>query len=238
MSQHDGPPILISDECQQRNEPAQTAAGETYSADPASTELHRASLSEPDEPATEGGEHTVTLPEPSGEQDDEPSQQEPFLEPAKHHLAMIEAELSALRAETVHVNEILDRLHAENERLRRGESQQLLQPLFRDLMKLADDWTAMAESWDSKETATPADVARKCRDVAEDAGLILTRHGVDGFVPAIGAPIERRQHRVVGTVRTESPELNNTVVEVRRTGYVYGEKVVKFAEVIAARHER
>ena len=38
------------------------------------------------------------------------------------------------------MNEILDRLHAENERCV-AEVEQLLQPVFRDLLKLSDDWT-------------------------------------------------------------------------------------------------
>ena len=149
----------------------------------------------------------------------------------------MQAELTALRAETIHTNEILDQLHAENERLRRGEVEQLLQPVFRDLLKLSDDWTAMAASWESKDAATPADVANKCRNVAEDAELILERYGVDSFAPDIGATVERRQHRVVGKIPAESSETDNTVAEVRRPGYVYGEKVIRFAEVVAARYE-
>jgi molecular chaperone GrpE (heat shock protein) len=238
MSQQDGPPILASDEWQQREEPTQTADVEADSADLSDTGPDRPTVSEPTEPAAAATESTPPSLEFSDEQGDDLTQQEPFVEPVPDHLAMIQAELSALRAETVHLNGILDRLHAENERLRRGESEQLLQPLFRDLIKLADDWSAMAASWDSKETATPADVACKCRDVAEDAGLILERYGVDTLAPAIGAAVERRQHRVVGTVRAENPDVDNTVAEVRRAGYVYGEKVIKFAEVIAAKHER
>jgi molecular chaperone GrpE (heat shock protein) len=237
MSQHDGPPTLISDEWQQRNEPAQSSAAETDVADSSKSELDPDTTSESAELDPEAPEETLLLSD-LPEQSDDRRQSEPPVEPAPDHLALIEAELSALRGETAHVNKILDRLHAENERLRRGESEQILQPLFRDLMKLADDWTAMGASWESKETATPADVARKCRDVADDAGLILARHGVDSFTPSIGSPIERKQHRVIGTVDTETPELDNTVAEVRRIGYVYGEKVLKFAEVIAARHER
>jgi molecular chaperone GrpE (heat shock protein) len=155
--------------------------------------------------------------------------------PASDELATIRSELALLRAETVHVNQILDRLHAENERLRRGETEMLLQPLFRDLLKLADDWTAMAASWELKVSATPADVAKTCREVADDAGLILERFGVDSFAPDVGTTIDRRQHRVVSSVKAETPEAENTVAEVRRAGYAYHEKVIRFAEVVAAR---
>jgi molecular chaperone GrpE (heat shock protein) len=238
MSRQDGPPILISDEWQRWTEPPQTADAESESADPPTTEPDPVRPDEPiesTEPTGEAAEAPTPIQETSGQQGQEPAPEAPVVEAAPDHLAMIQAELSILRAETVHLNEILDRMHAENERLRRGESEQLLQPLFRDLLKLADDWTAMATSWESKEAATPSDVARKCRDVAEDAGLILERHGVASLVPQVGTPIERRQHRVVGTVKAETPEVDNTVVEVRRPGYVYGEKVIKFAEVIAAK---
>lgn len=227
MNEHDGPPVMISDEWQQSTE-ARRAAHDPDEAVPAEPAPEPLAVGVVEATAYAEG------PQPDAEQ----APIEPAEEPGPDQLGTIAAELSALRAETAHVNEILDRLHAENERLRRGESEQLLMPLFRDLMKLADDWTVMGVSWSTKETAAPSDVAQKCHDVADDAGLILERHGVESFAPGVGDAIERKQHRVVGTVVAETPELDQTVAEVRRPGFVHGEKVLKFAEVVAARHER
>ena len=233
MSENDGPPNLISDGWQQRHEPRRAAVDPDPDGRDSYPQQSRPDLLEVPVVAEESSPHSEP-PEPDVDQPP-PEPPVPSEEPAHDHLASIEAELRTLRAETVHVNQILDRLHAENERLRRGESEQILLPLFRDLIKLSDDWTAMATSWDAKETATPADVATRCRDVADDAGLILARHGVEPLSPTVGTAIDRKQHRIVATVAAEKPELDNTVAEVRRIGYVYGGKVLKFAEVVVAK---
>ena len=237
MNQQNDPPILISDEWQHQNEQGPASASETGLADSPDDQGDREMVDDSEESAAASAEPTIppsTLPAPRGENVALPT---PSAQVSWYDLAAMQAELTALRAETIHMNEILDRLHAENERLRRGEVEQLLQPVFRDLLKLSDDWTAMAASWESKDAATPADVANKCRNVAEDAELILERYGVDSFAPDIGATVERRQHRVVGKIPAESSEIDNTVAEVRRPGYVYGEKVIRFAEVVAASYE-
>ena len=152
-------------------------------------------------------------------------------------LAAVREELAALRAETVHLNGILDRLHAENERLRRGETEQMMLPLLRDLIKMADDWRAMATSWSARESATPQDVARKCSDVADDAGLILGRYGIEEIQPAAGDELQRKLHRAVTFVPVGDPVLDGTVASVRRAGYLYGEKVLRFADVVGQRYE-
>jgi molecular chaperone GrpE (heat shock protein) len=218
MNSQNGSPIPVSDEWEHRNDPDASP--------PASAVVEDTVLL---------GDLALQSDQPDQSRSAEVEDGQPLLEEASDEIATIRSELAVLRAETVHVNQILDRLHAENERLRRGETEMLLQPLFRDLLKLADDWTAMAASWESKESATPADVVKKCLDVAEDARLILERYGVESFAPAVGAPIERRQHRVVSSVKAETPEAENTVAVVRRAGYVYHEKVIRFAEVVAAR---
>ncbi|MBP2417198.1 nucleotide exchange factor GrpE [Microlunatus capsulatus] len=150
-------------------------------------------------------------------------------------LAAIRAELVALRSETQHVNAILDRLHAENEQLRRGEADRQLQPIFRDLIKLADDWQSMGKSWSGRESATPDDVVSKCLGMAEDAALILERHGVDLDEPEPGDVFDRRRHRALASVSTEDPSVAGRVKEVRRPGYVLGGKVLRFAEVVVFR---
>lgn len=237
MNQQNDPPILMSDEWQHRNEQGPASAPETNLAHSPDDRGDREIVDDSEESAPASEKPTVPPSALPAQRDGNAALPAPLAQVSSYDLAVMQAELTALRAETIHTNEILDRLHAENERLRRGEVEQLLQPVFRDLLKLSDDWTAMAASWESKDAATPADVANKCRNVAEDAKLILERYGVDSFAPDIGATIERRQHRVVGKIPAESSETDNTVAEVRRPGYVYGEKVIRFAEVIAAAYE-
>ncbi|WP_170211669.1 nucleotide exchange factor GrpE [Saccharothrix australiensis] len=144
-------------------------------------------------------------------------------------LAGINAELAGLHAQSRFLNEVIDRLHAENERLRDAEAQRTLQPALRDLVKLADDWrsrrAALADEGDGG-------LAGLCDEVVEDVTLVLERQGVDEFHPEVGAGFDRHEQRSVGTRPTDDADLDGRVAEVRRPGYRVGAKVVRFAEVV------
>lgn len=137
-----------------------------------------------------------------------------------------------LESRLADLNRFVDTLHAENEQLRRRELDQLHHPVLRDLMKLRDDWDAMAQAWRSREASTPADVASKCADVADDAQLILARYGVELLAPAGGDLFDRKLHRAVAQRLTKDPLAAGTVASVRRVGYVLGEKALRFADVV------
>jgi molecular chaperone GrpE (heat shock protein) len=142
-------------------------------------------------------------------------------------LGDIRAELAGLHAQSKFLNEVIDRLHTENERLRRAGSRATLQPALRELIKLADDWRSR-----SVAVREDADPGRLCADVVEDVTMILGRQGIDAFAVEAGTEFDRYQHRAVGTRATEDAALDGRVAEVRRPGYRDEERVVRFAEVV------
>lgn len=139
----------------------------------------------------------------------------------------IRAELAGLHTQSKFLNEVVDRLHAENERLRRAEAQASLQPALRELVKLADDWRSR-----SAALADNAELARLCGEVVEDVTLVLERQGVEEFGAEPGAEFDRRMHRAVGTRSIGDETLDGCVAEVRRPGYRGEERVVRFVEVV------
>jgi molecular chaperone GrpE (heat shock protein) len=141
-------------------------------------------------------------------------------------LAGIHSELSGLHAQHKFLNEVVDRLHAENERLRAAEAQRSLHPTLRELVKLADDWRRRREALGEGEPA------RLCDEIVEDVTLVLERQGVEEFHAEIGAPFDRHEHRSIGTLPTDDPQLDGLVAEARRPGYRVDSKVVRFAEVV------
>jgi molecular chaperone GrpE (heat shock protein) len=142
-------------------------------------------------------------------------------------LSDIRAELTGLHAQSKFLNEVIDRLHTENERLRRAESRTALQPALRELIKLADDWRSRTVA-----VREDADPGRLCADVVEDVTMILERQGIEAFSVDAGTEFDRREHRAVGTRVTEDEALDGRVAEVRRPGYRDEERVVRFAEVV------
>jgi molecular chaperone GrpE (heat shock protein) len=139
----------------------------------------------------------------------------------------IRTELAGLHAQSKFLNGVIDRLYAENERLRTAESRTVPRPAVRELIKLADDWRSRAVA-----VRENADLARLCDEVVEDVTMVLERQGVEEFDAEQGIEFDRRQHRAVGTRPTDDEALDGHVAATRRPGYRDEERVVRFAEVV------
>jgi molecular chaperone GrpE (heat shock protein) len=142
-------------------------------------------------------------------------------------LGEIRADLSGLHTQSKLLNEIIDRMHAENERLRRAESQQSVQPTLRELIKLADDWRSRAAALSEQ-----ADPVRLCGEVVDDVTMILERQGIEEFEPTPGTEFDRREHRAVNTRPTAEEAHDGHIAETRRPGYRNDDRVIRFAEVV------
>jgi molecular chaperone GrpE (heat shock protein) len=142
-------------------------------------------------------------------------------------LGDIKTELTGLHEQSRFLNEVIDRLHGENERLRRAETQSALQPALRELVKLADDWRSRADAA-GEDTGT----AKLCAEVVDDVTMILDRQGVEEFHAEPGAEFDRRRHRAVGRQPTADEALEGVIAAARRPGYLNGDRVVRFAEVV------
>jgi molecular chaperone GrpE (heat shock protein) len=139
----------------------------------------------------------------------------------------IRTELAGLHTQSKFLNEVVDRLYTENERLRRAESRSAPRPAIRELIKLADDWRSRTVA-----VRENADLALLCGEVVEDVTMILERQGVEEFGVEPGTEFDRRQHRAVGTRPTDDEALDGRVAELRRPGYLEEDRVVRFAEVV------
>ena len=139
----------------------------------------------------------------------------------------IRNDLAGLHTQAKSLNEIIDRLYTENERLRRAEARAVTPPTVRELIKLADDWRSRTVALREN-----ADLARLCGEVVEDVTMILERQGVEEFGVEPGEEFDRHRHRSVGTRATDDETLDGCVAEARRPGYRDEARVVRFAEVI------
>ncbi|WP_188316640.1 nucleotide exchange factor GrpE [Solihabitans fulvus] len=143
----------------------------------------------------------------------------------------INTELVGLHTQSRFLNEVIDKLHTENERLRRNESQKLLEPMIRDLIKLVDDWRSRGSAMRDVTEADSADLVRLCGEIVEDVTMVLDRQGVAEFAPPHGNAFDRHVHRAAGTRPTQDSALDGVVCEVRRPGYRSTDKTLRFAEV-------
>jgi molecular chaperone GrpE (heat shock protein) len=132
--------------------------------------------------------------------------------------------------------QIIDRLHTENEKLRAGVLEQAMGPVLRDLMRLYDDLARTAEAYASREPREAESTVRdwaSYRDVVED---ILYRQGVEPVETAPGDPFDPRLHRAVGPEDTPERTLEKAVARVVRPGFQSGSRILRPAEVRVFRY--
>jgi molecular chaperone GrpE (heat shock protein) len=131
---------------------------------------------------------------------------------------------------------VIDRLHAENQLLRRGELDAMFQPVRDGVVALHDLARRAAAQYRRVEAATAEQGAALLDTLAEEASDVLARLGVSRIEPVCGELFDPARHRGVGTAPAQHPWQDNTIVDVNATGFALAEKVIRRAEVVVARH--
>jgi molecular chaperone GrpE len=171
--------------------------------------------------------HTVQPLEsdPSGQAEASPDQVAVSADEMTAHLVKIseDVERLAVSAEHYHARAaqregVIDHLHAEVERLRRGERRGLLRPLLVEICRLRNDILRQAEDLPADFDADRTRVL--LRSYAESIELTLEDSGVVTFEPEKGDRFEPRLHRRVGGEATGDRELAGQVARIRRSGYL------------------
>jgi molecular chaperone GrpE (heat shock protein) len=123
-------------------------------------------------------------------------------------------ELSRLRR---HDAELVDRLHAENTRLRQGELTDAMRPLLRGLIRLHDQMSSLG----ADDPQSVAGILRRqllqILDVTSD---------VRPYTAVPGSPFDPARHLALRGVRTDEPDRDRTIARTVRPGFVRGAAIV------------
>lgn len=190
----------------------------------------------PDEKCS-ADEDLGTAPEPAGSET--ASDEEAFRADVRDALAGLAARLDREHERAAHREAVIDRLHEENQRLRRGELQAMLEPVRAALYRLHDQ--ARRESWrlsapDLTDPPDPKRTALLLAAVADDVADALARLGVERFTVEPGAPYDASRHRPVAVTPVDDPMRDGTVTTVQSDGFEQSGKVLRKAAVSVGKH--
>jgi molecular chaperone GrpE len=132
---------------------------------------------------------------------------------------------------------VIDRLHAENQSLRRGEVDAALEPFRDGVVGVYDMARRAAAQYRSTDQPSAERGAALLEAVAEEAADILVRAGVTRVEPMVGEVFDPSRHRGVATTVAAQPWQDNTIADVSAIGFAALNKVIRRAEVVVARHE-
>jgi molecular chaperone GrpE len=131
-------------------------------------------------------------------------------------LELIEQRAAEYHRRSAHTENIIDRLHAENQELRDNARSSVFEPIAADLIRLYDGLTGEAERLAGAEAA-PA-IAKLMMSFADDVELVLDRCGFEPVRATAGDSFVVSEHAAVAVDITDDESLNNTIAGVVATG--------------------
>ncbi|MGH9157366.1 MAG: nucleotide exchange factor GrpE [Acidimicrobiales bacterium] len=127
--------------------------------------------------------------------------------------------------------DLVDRLHAENQKLRAGELTQAMAPFVRDVMRVHDDIVRLERGNDEADPAS-GDLSLVRRQLLG----VLSRAGLERFDIAGGTAFDPSRHQGVGVVDTQDADADAVVAAMIRCGFAWADgRVLRPAEVTVQR---
>ncbi|WP_131743297.1 nucleotide exchange factor GrpE [Actinomadura roseirufa] len=154
-------------------------------------------------------------------------------------LAGLSARLDREHERAAHREAVIDRLHEENQRLRRGELHTVLEPVRAALFRLHDQARRESDRLtgaDGGDPPGPRQTALLLEAVADDVADALARLGVERFTAEPGDPYDPSRHRPVAVTAVSEPARDGTVVTVQSDGFEQGGRILRKAAVSVGRH--
>ncbi|GGK88448.1 hypothetical protein Sme01_01580 [Sphaerisporangium melleum] len=133
-----------------------------------------------------------------------------------------------------HREQVIDRLHAENQQLRHGLLQEALTPVRAGLYRLHDTVAREAARWQGPGSPPPERAGPLLSAIADEVAEVLGRTGAERAGVKAGDAYDPALHRPADT-RPVEPGSDGTVVEVLSEAFAMGDRVLRKASVIVGR---
>jgi molecular chaperone GrpE len=132
-------------------------------------------------------------------------------------ISLLSEQIQAHHARAEARERVIDRLHADVERLRAGEQGVVLRPVVTDLQNLRGDLLRQVRTLPPEISRDQ--VAGLLESFALSVELTLERCGSVPIRPEVGAKFSAREHRAVKVVEASREEEDGTIAEVVADGY-------------------
>jgi molecular chaperone GrpE (heat shock protein) len=159
---------------------------------------------------------------------------------AGHAVTALLTSLSEQLKETNRISQeresVIDRLHRENQKLKQGELQQAVLPIFRDLIRLYDDLTSTAYKYSDQAAAGNENIVKDLSCYGETVIDILYRYGVEKIEARTGDDFNSKEHKAVAAAPTAEQGQDRKISRIIRDGFRAEAKIIRNVEVEVLRY--
>lgn len=138
-----------------------------------------------------------------------------------------------------HREEIINKLHDENQKYKSDLLKKTQLPIFNDLIMFLDDFKKMMSNYQDKPQEE-VDVARLLKDISdipEDIEYILSRYGVVAHTAVPLDDFNPKLHKAVKRTKTPEQDKDGKIDKVIKTGYDADDNKIRFSEVHVYKYE-
>jgi len=161
------------------------------------------------------------------------------LEEIKELLADLNARFESKIKYDTHKEEIIDRLHSENQSFKNDLYKKLLLPIINDLIFLLDDYSSLHKRYsemDINEIDT-AKLLKQLGSIPDDIETILYKNGIDTYTVE-SEKIDTARQKILKTVPTPDQEKDKTLYEVLKKGFIWEGRIIRMENISCYKYEK
>lgn len=173
----------------------------------------------------------------------ESSQMESIVNPELTLIKNLISDLSAQFESKIkydkHKEEIIDKLHSENQAFKNDLYKKLILPLVNEIIFMLDDYSTLFKKH-SESDITEVDVPKLLKQfggVSEDLENLLYKNGIDVY-SVEGEQFDSSKQKVIKTIPTDDPLKDKTVCEKLKKGFVLDGKIIRMEHVSCFKFEK
>lgn len=138
-----------------------------------------------------------------------------------------------------HKEEIIDKLHSENQAFKNDLYKKLILPLVNEIIFMLDDYSTLFKKH-SESDITEVDVPKLLKQfggISEDLENLLYKNGIDVY-SVEGEQFDSSKQKVIKTIPTDDPLKDKTVCEKLKKGFVLDGKIIRMEHVSCFKFEK
>jgi len=173
----------------------------------------------------------------------ESSQKESIVNPELTLIKDLISDLSAQFESKIkydkHKEEIIDKLHSENQAFKNDLYKKLILPLVNEIIFMLDDYSILFKKH-SESDINEVDVPKLLKQfggISEDLENLLYKNGIDVY-SVEGEQFDSSKQKVIKTIPTDDPLKDKTVCDKLKKGFVLDGKIIRMEHVSCYKFEK
>jgi molecular chaperone GrpE len=138
-----------------------------------------------------------------------------------------------------HKEDIIDKLHNENQNFKNDIYKKLLLPLVNEIIILIDDYATLFKKH-CENNINEIDVSKLLKQfgsISEDLENLLYKNGID-VLNVEGKQLDPSKQKVIKIILTDDPNKDKIVIEKLKKGFVWDGKIIRMEYVSCYKFEK